>query len=92
MMAAYPQGFDKLRDIGLAQSPIQSDTLTGTEVTNRELTRRLAGVSRLWLVFGDGDTQADLPASKARILRENSFAETRSWDGLRGRVVMLERQ
>lgn len=92
MMAAYPQGFDKVWDISLGQSPIQSGTLTGTEVTNRELARRLGGVNRLWLVFGDGDNLTDLPASKARILRENSLVEARSWDGLRGQVVLLERQ
>lgn len=92
MMAAYPRGFDRLRDISLAQSPTESATLTGTEVTNRELAERLANVNRLWLVFGDGDSLTDLPASKARILRESSLAETSSWDGLRGQVVLLERK
>lgn len=92
MTAAYPGGFTRLADIGLAKSSVQSATLSGTEVTNRELARRLVGVDRLWLVCGDGESLPTLPPAKARILRESHFAPKRSWDDLRGQVVLLERQ
>lgn len=92
MVAAYPWGFEGLEDVALAQGPVPSASLAGTDVTEEELARRLTGVSRLWLVLGDGQTQADLPQWKARALRESSLAETRSWDGLRGEVVLLERR
>jgi mannosyltransferase len=51
---AYPQPFLRLRNIGMAQSPLASATLTGVPASPAELARRLhaAGpsVRRIWLV------------------------------------------
>jgi mannosyltransferase len=51
---AYPKPFLRLRNIGLAQSPLASATLTGVPASPAELARRLhaAGpsVRRIWLV------------------------------------------
>jgi mannosyltransferase len=50
---AYPAPFGKLRDLALKQSPVESDSLTGTQVWAPVLARRFAGppaVHRVWLV------------------------------------------
>ncbi|MET9908904.1 glycosyltransferase family 39 protein [Streptomyces sp. NPDC006476] len=51
--SAYPGGFGKARDIALKESGARSGTLSGEEVGVRELSARLAGVDRVWVV-GDG--------------------------------------
>jgi mannosyltransferase len=48
---AYPRGFERLRDIGLATSPAHRDSLYGLNVSNSVLWRRLAGTDRLWVVI-----------------------------------------
>ncbi|MGH3276544.1 MAG: glycosyltransferase family 39 protein [Streptosporangiaceae bacterium] len=48
--AAYPYGLSQLRDIRLAQGPISSATLGGTNVSLARLRSRLAGAKRLWIV------------------------------------------
>jgi mannosyltransferase len=53
----YPAPFRKLRDIALAESPIASHTLTGTEVSSAAvLASRFTDVSRVWIVTGGGST------------------------------------
>ena len=50
---AYPAPFGKLRDLALKQSPVESDSLTGTQVWAPVLAKRFAGpppVHRVWLV------------------------------------------
>ncbi|WP_329217850.1 glycosyltransferase family 39 protein [Streptomyces sp. NBC_01485] len=47
---AYPKGFQGARDLALKVPGAQSGTLYGREVGPRELRRRLAAVSRLWVV------------------------------------------
>jgi mannosyltransferase len=47
---AYPAPFQRLRDIGLRQSPASSATLLGVEVSGPVLGRRLADVRRVWTV------------------------------------------
>jgi mannosyltransferase len=47
---AYPAPFAKLRDLALDQSPLASNSLTGTQVGPSTLARRSAGVQRVWLV------------------------------------------
>jgi mannosyltransferase len=47
---AYPAPFRKLRDLALRQSPVASDSLTGTQVSAPVLAKRFAGVHRVWLV------------------------------------------
>jgi len=46
----YPAPFRKLRDLALKQSPVASDSLTGTQVGAPVLAQRFAGVHRVWLV------------------------------------------
>jgi mannosyltransferase len=46
----YPGPFSQLRDIALAESPVKSDTLLGTEVSLATLHHRLHNVSRVWLI------------------------------------------
>jgi len=48
--AAYPAGYQRLRDIGLGQTPIQSATLLGTDVPGAVVRQRLATVSRAWVI------------------------------------------
>lgn len=50
----YPAAFDPLDDLALADSPSASGTLRGTETDQTTLRRRLAGVSRVWLVELNG--------------------------------------
>jgi mannosyltransferase len=47
---AYPAAFARIRDLALAQSPVASDTLLGTQVTPSVLRRRFAGVHAAWVV------------------------------------------
>jgi len=46
----YPGPFRQLRDIALAESPVKSDTLLGTEVSLATWRHRLRNVSRVWLI------------------------------------------
>jgi mannosyltransferase len=48
--AAYPSGLGQLRNIEQRTPAIPSGTLAGTNVTSAVLRRRLARVSRLWIV------------------------------------------
>jgi mannosyltransferase len=60
----YPVPFEKLRDIALAESPIQSATLTGTEVTSpAELASRFTNVRRVWMVTGSNNYKFPTPGN-----------------------------
>jgi len=60
----YPAPFDKLRNIGLAQSPIASATLTGRELRSpAELASRFTDVKRVWVVTGMGNGKFPTPTS-----------------------------
>ena len=50
----YPGPFRKLRDIALAESPVASATLNGTEVDPAVLRGRFASVGRVWVVSDKG--------------------------------------
>jgi mannosyltransferase len=56
--AAYPYGLTKLPNIELAQRPIPSGTLGGTNVSRQVLHSRLAHASRLWIVEIDASAPA----------------------------------
>jgi hypothetical protein len=47
---AYPAGFVHLRDVGLDTSLAHRDALYGLNVSQAVLSRRLAGVHRVWVV------------------------------------------
>jgi mannosyltransferase len=60
----YPAPFEKLRDIALARSPLQSATLTGTELTNTaELASRFTDVRRVWMVTGTSNYKFPVPGN-----------------------------
>ncbi len=59
--SAYPGPFRKLRDIALAETPVASATLNGTEVSPSTLASRFAGTTRVWLLTNDGHV---IPAAK----------------------------
>jgi mannosyltransferase len=60
----YPAPFEKLRDIALAQTPLQSATLTGTELTNpAELASRFTDVRRVWMVTGSSNYKFPTPGN-----------------------------
>ncbi|MGI4895694.1 MAG: glycosyltransferase family 39 protein [Janthinobacterium lividum] len=50
----YPQVFDQLSDIALAQPAASSATLVGVSLPADQLAGALAGVSRVWVVGGRG--------------------------------------
>jgi mannosyltransferase len=45
----YPAQWRGIRDIALAQSPVASDTLYGTDVSPAELLKRFTHVTRVWV-------------------------------------------
>lgn len=45
----YPAQWRGVRDIALAQSPVASDTLYGTDVSPAELLKRFTHVTRVWI-------------------------------------------
>jgi mannosyltransferase len=46
----YPGPFRQLREIALAETPVKSDTMLGTEVSLATWHHRLRNVSRVWLI------------------------------------------
>jgi mannosyltransferase len=60
----YPDQWRKVRDIALAESPVASDTLYGTDVSPAELLQRFAHVTRLW-VYSAPSSAAYLSSSRA---------------------------
>ena len=60
----YPAPFLKLRDIALAETGIQSGTLTGTEISSpAELASRFTDVSRVWVVTGSNTYKFPVPST-----------------------------
>jgi mannosyltransferase len=60
----YPAPFLKLRDIALGESPIQSGTLTGTEISSpAELASRFTDVTRVWVVTGASTYKFPVPST-----------------------------
>jgi mannosyltransferase len=60
----YPAPFLRLRDIALAESPIASATLTGTEITSPALLKsRFTDVRRVWVVTGGSNYQFPTPST-----------------------------
>ncbi len=60
----YPAPFERLRDIALAESPIASGTLTGTEITSPALLKsRFTGVRRVWVVTGASNYKFPVPSN-----------------------------
>ena len=60
----YPAPFLRLRDIALAESPIASATLTGTEITSPALLKsRFTDVRRVWVVTGNSNYTFPVPVT-----------------------------
>jgi mannosyltransferase len=49
IIAEFPAQWRKVRDIALAESPVASDTLYGTDVSPAELLKRFTHVTRVWV-------------------------------------------
>ncbi|SEQ26582.1 mannosyltransferase [Streptomyces sp. yr375] len=82
---AYPKGFQGARDLALKVPGAQSGTLYGREVGPRELRRRLAGVSRLWIVAEPYTLRSHWlpgdPTERAKLLTvEERFTPRREYD------------
>jgi mannosyltransferase len=61
----YPAPFERLRDIALAESPIASGTLTGTEITSpARLKSRFTDVRRVWVVTGASNYKFPVPSTR----------------------------
>src|ERR1700677_206447 len=60
----YPAPFLKLRGIALGESPIQSGTLPGTEISSpAELASRFTDVTRVWVVTGSSTYKFPVPST-----------------------------
>ncbi len=60
----YPAPFLRLRNIALAESPIASATLTGTEVTSPVVLKsRFTDVRRVWVVTGASNYEFPTPST-----------------------------
>jgi mannosyltransferase len=71
----FPGPWQKLRDIGLADSPVSSDTLYGTDVSPAELLKRDTHVTRVWVVSSSEVPEATyLASAQATPLDREEFA------------------
>jgi len=71
----FPGPWLKLRDIALADSPVSSDTLYGTDVSPAELLTRFTHVTRVWVVSSSEVPEAAYLASpQATPLDREEFA------------------
>ncbi len=60
----YPAPFLRLRNIALAESPIASATLTGTEITSPALLKsRFTDVRHVWVVTGNSNYKFPTPST-----------------------------
>ena len=71
----FPGPWQKLRDIALADSPVSSDTLYGTDVSPAELLKRFTHVTRVWVVSSSEVPEATyLGLAQATPLDKEEFA------------------
>jgi mannosyltransferase len=71
----FPGPWQKLRDIALADSPVSSDTLYGTDVSPAELLKRFTHVTRVWVVSSSEVPEATyLGLAQATPLDKDEFA------------------
>ena len=68
----YPAAFGPLDDLSLAQSPRASGTLRGIQTGQATLSRRLDGVSRVWLVE-TGGTSVPVPLADSGLHRAAAY-------------------
>ncbi len=64
---AYPRPYASLRDIGLGESPVASDTLRGLPASQDVVAGRLRGVSRVWTVQWTPALPSAAPASTSSL-------------------------
>jgi mannosyltransferase len=70
----FPAPWQKLRDIALAESPVSSDTLYGTDVSPAELLQRFTHVTRVWVVSSSEVPEASyLVSAQATSLDREEF-------------------
>lgn len=85
---AYPYGLVSLRDIALVRTPAQAGTLTGTTVHGQALGKRLGGVSRVWLIGGNGRLGSPL----VQLLARAGFRPVQVWRIPLSRVQLYVRR
>jgi mannosyltransferase len=79
---AYPGAFRNLRDIGLAQSPLASATIYGTDVSPAVLKSRFINVTRVWTISGTGDYEYSgqaTPTDKEQVKLISGMHEIDHW-------------
>jgi hypothetical protein len=91
--AVYPHSFAVLDDVALRQTPVDSGTLHGVEVSAAGLPPRLATRTRVWLVTGDflatSATEQETHAAKLTVLR-TSFQQTSRAEVAAFRILLFE--
>ena len=71
----FPGPWQKLRDIALAESPVSSNSLYGTDVSPAELLKRFTHVTRVWVVSSSEVPEATyLASAQATPLDKEEFA------------------
>jgi mannosyltransferase len=89
----YPAQWRGVRDIALAQSPVASDTLYGTDVSPAELLKRFTHVTRVWVYTQPAyaaylDTARATPVDKEEMALVARMKLVRRWvDG--DKMLML---
>ncbi|MBT0767462.1 glycosyltransferase family 39 protein [Kineosporia sp. J2-2] len=71
---AYPQAFDGVDDIALAQTGEQSDSLFGVEESTEDITKALRKVTRVWVVTSNarlGESAEEPETEKERLLYDH---------------------
>lgn len=71
---AYPYGLAQLKDVQIAKTPARSGTLTGTDVSYKVVSQRLAQVTRVWVLGGGHGA-----AVSASIASGDGFRLDHSW-------------
>lgn len=95
LAGAYPRAFAPMTDIALAVPGARQGSLHGSEVTGRELSRRLRGVDRVWVIQrynGDRRAEAALRRRTARIETAGLTAPAGHWTGKRMRLTLFIRR
>jgi mannosyltransferase len=77
----YPAPFRRLRDLALKQSPVASNSLTGTQVWAPVLASRFTGVHRVWLVQWAGQVSArpDTKIGREELVLVHGMHLVRRW-------------
>lgn len=85
LAAAYPYGLSRLQDIALGTTPVQDANLTGTPLPLPQIRRKLANVTRVWLVELEAKFHPD------PLLEDRAWHATETWQASDIWLVVYER-